>query len=294
MKPAGSLPAQESPGEFRVLALPPAWRGVAAALKVCSRGFLLVLLAAVLWSENPPTNTFKQMRLFAVFFAAPEALLWCLRTAFAAKAEVAAGVLRLSRRDVTIEVPLHAVTGIEVWRLPLPGPGLDLRLRSGRRFSSGLQVSEASSLVEAMVAGGADASIRPDPRAWPGVFAEARRANPPGRLEHPLLKFVVYSLVPTLPVYRLHQFITYGGTFGEYYTFGLKAWLLGLGLWWISFAFGLLMFAAATRAAVELLCLAAAATAPGRAVGIRRGLERLQRLLYYVGMPAWLVLRLTA
>ena len=83
--------------------------------------------------------------------------------------------------------------------------------------------------------------------------------EPGGRLEHPLLKFVVYSLVPTVPVFRLHQFITYGGAFGEYYTFGLKAYLLGVRALVGVVAPGPRDLAAVFRAVVEVVALAVAA-----------------------------------
>jgi len=280
--------------EFHVVALPAAWRVTTAALVVVSRGSLLAILAAVLLSENPPTNPFKQMRLLAGFFVAPEIAAWCIAKAFAASARVSGGVLTIARRDANVEVPLDAVTAIEPWAVPLPRGGVWLKLRSGRRLAWGLQAADPAGLVGAMVDCGAPPSLRAGLESPLVVFAQARLAWSLHWLDHPVLKFVVYSLVPAMPVFRLHQFITYGGTFGEYYTFGLKAYLLGFGLWWVSFAMGLLMFAAAIRAVVEVLAMLAAVLAPARATGARRLLEWGQRIAFYVGIPTWMALRLLA
>lgn len=284
----------EADSGFDVVALPPAWRAAASVLTVISRGSLLAILAAVLLSENPPTNPFKQMRLLAGLFVAPELAAWCIARAFAAKARVAGGVLVIAQRGANIEVPLEAVAAILPWTVPLPRGGFGLKLRSGRRLAPGLQVADPAGLVNAMVDGGASPSICSALESPLVVFAQARLAYPLRWLDHPVLKFVVYSLVPAMPVFRLHQFITYGGTFGEYYTFGLKAYLLGFGLWWVSFAMGLLMFAAAVRAGVETLAMLAAVVAPARAGAARRVLEWGQRIVFYVGIPTWIALRLLA
>lgn len=293
-------PVAASPEDagLEAVACPPAWRAAGIALQGCSRGSLLVLMAWLLGFlpdlGDPPTNTLRQMRLVAAFFVAPEAMAWCLRNAFAAKVRAGDGKLRIVRRDVTIEVPLAAVESLQAWTLPLPGPGVSVRLASGKTLGTGLQVRDPGALADAMLRAGAPRSVVEGISGTVSTFAQARAKVGRSRLDHPFLKFVVYSLVPAVPVYRLHQFITYGGAFGEYYTFGLKAYLLGFALWWVSFAMGLLMFAAGVRAVVEAAALLAAALAPARAVAARRFLEGLQRAVFYVGMPAWLAIRLLA
>ena len=92
-------------------------------------------------------------------------------------------------------------------------------------------------------------------------------------------------------VSHLHQHIAFGGTFGEYYTYGLKAYLIALVIWWASWAIGLVLFAAALRVLIEASTLLSIALRPERAVDVRRVLERLGRLLFYLGVPAWLLMR---
>jgi apolipoprotein N-acyltransferase len=106
-----------------------------------------------------------------------------------------------------------------------------------------------------------------------------------------LWKFPVFALVPTLPLFRVHQLIAYGGVLGEYYQYGLEAYLLGFAIYWATLTIYLMLYAAALRAPVELLAMAVTALAPERASGARRVLERTAAILYYGGVPAMTALR---
>jgi apolipoprotein N-acyltransferase len=277
-----------------VVVYPPAWRVVAALLRVFARGSLLYVLYLMLFTQDPPTNPMKQMRLFGGLFLLPEAAAWSIARAFAARMRVEDGALVIEQRERRTDIPVSAIAAVELWQVPLPMPGVWLTLRSGRRFAQGLAVADPDSFLVSLE------GERPTESAkgvLPGAMAtylRARNANPPGILENPALKFVLFSLVPTLPAWRLHQFISYGGTFGEYYTYGLNAYLLGFALWWVSFSLSLVFLAAGMRALVEIGSLAAAFVAPASASGVRRALEILQRIAFYVGIPIWLLLRFTA
>jgi apolipoprotein N-acyltransferase len=298
MTPVGA--AQFSPagkddaGGVDVVAYAPAWRWVAAALKVVARGSLLYTAGLFLFSDTPPNNPLRQLRLFAGFFLAPEVTAWCIARAFAARLFVRDGALVLEQSQRTTEIPVTAIVGIEPWLIPLPRAGFGLRLRSGRRFGHEFALANSVAVVDALVAEGASPDLCDGLDRRVVHYNSARVAYPAGWLEHPLVKFVLYSLIPTVPAFRLHQFITYGGAFGEYYTFGLQAYLVGFGLWWASWCLGLVILAAVIRAFVELLVIAATAVVPSYATGVRRVLEVLQRVVYYVGIPTWLVLRFTA
>ena len=71
------------------------------------------------------------------------------------------------------------------------------------------------------------------------------------------MKFLVFPLLLAVPAFRLHQHIAYGATFGEYYTFGLGAYLTTFALWWATWAMGVVLCAAALRLAVEAGTIAA-------------------------------------
>ena len=76
-------------------------------------------------------------------------------------------------------------------------------------------------------------------------------------LDRPLVKFGLFPLLLAIPAFRLHQHIAYGSTFGEYHTFGLQAYLTTFALWWAAWAIGVVLCAAALRAAIEAGTLAA-------------------------------------
>lgn len=163
-----------------------------------------------------------------------------------------------------------------------------LGLRSGRRFPYGLQTSDPVALIEAIAGGGAPDETREAAQGLAARYASSRPAGP-RRWYPPILKFVVFALVPALPLFRLHQWVAYGGTFGEYYTYGLRAYLLGFAVYWSTCAIYLVSYAAVLRAGVELAVFATAWAAPGRVAAVRRAAEIVQRLAYYSGVSVFLL-----
>ncbi|WP_290891297.1 hypothetical protein, partial [Arenimonas sp.] len=123
-------------------------------------------------------------------------------------------------------------------------------------------------------------------------LATVRAATGGGWLDHAVVKFVAFPLLPALVAFRLHQVITFGGFFGEAYTYGLGAWLLGLLVWWASWALGLMLFGAMLRIGIEIGTVIGLAAGTPRAAAIRRVLSWAAKLIYFVGVPAWLVMRL--
>ncbi len=280
--------------DVRAAAYAPAWRIAAAVLRIFARGSLVMTLVLLLFSSDPPTNPLRQLRLFFGLFAAPEAAAWFIARAFAARVSLSAGSLVIEHREHRTEIPVASIAAVEPWTLPLPHGGVALKLKSGRHFAEGLELHDPDALAAALEAEGASPDIRSGFDTPVAVYLRAKRANPPGWLDHPILKFLIFSLVPALPAFRLHQFIAYGGTFGEYYTYGLQSYLLGFALWWTSFCLSLVVIAAGVRVVVEIVAFAVAAAAPAYAVGVRRGIEIVQHLGYYVGIPVWLLQRFLA
>ena len=98
--------------------------------------------------------------------------------------------------------------------------------------------------------------------------------------------------MPALPLFRVHQRIAYGGTFGEYYVFGFKAYLLGFAVYCGAMIVYMVILAAVLRVDAELIVLPAAFAAPSQATRVRRAVEVLGRILYYAGVPAFILIRL--
>lgn len=288
-----SVVASPAATEFRadVAVLSPAWRAAAALLRIFARGSLLWMGAAALLQHSSQTNSLSQIQMFAGLFLAPEIAAWCIERAFAATARIADGALILEQRERRIEIDAKDIAAIESWTLPVPTTGVWLRLASGSRWSRGIALRDPKALVDALIGAGARPALAGTLTSFTAACAQVRASVARRWFDHPAMKFVLFPLVPALPAFRLHQHIAYGGTFGEYHTFGLQAYLAAFGIWWASWAIGLLLFAAALRAAIEAGTMLAVALRRGRAVGIRRWLEFLGRVLFYAGVPAALLIR---
>lgn len=121
-------------------------------------------------------------------------------------------------------------------------------------------------------------------------YAQAVASVRRGRLDSPWLKFLLFPLLLALPAFHLHQNIAYGGWFGEFYTFGLKAYGLTFALWWASWTMGVVLCAAALRAVVEAATLLTLAVHLPQTAAVRATLERMALAVLYLGLPGWLLL----
>ncbi|MBB2486752.1 apolipoprotein N-acyltransferase, partial [Mitsuaria sp. WAJ17] len=123
-------------------------------------------------------------------------------------------------------------------------------------------------------------------------YAMARQRLRRHRLARPAWKYLGLPLLLALPAFALHQHIAYGGLLGEYRSYGLAAYLSAFGLWWAAWAVGVLMASAAVRAGIEALAWLGLLWRPALALPMREGLESAGLALLYLGLPAWLALRL--
>jgi apolipoprotein N-acyltransferase len=276
----------------RVTVLPRAARVTAGALRAVARAGLLWMIAAVLLGDAAlQSNTLAQIRSFVALFLVPEAAAWCVLRAFAARAAIVDGKLVLTSGSRRLELALADIATAQAWRLPIPGPGLAIGLVSGRRWPHGLAFARPDALARAL--GPAhDASARQPAASAAARYAHAVQAARHSVLDHPLVKFGLFPPLLAIPAFRLHQHIAYGGTFGEYLTFGWRAYLSTFALWWAAWAVGVVLCATALRTAIEAGTLAGAVLAPARAVAARRTLERLALGVLYLGLPAWLLARM--
>ncbi|HEY4555610.1 MAG TPA: hypothetical protein VIG68_04160 [Lysobacter sp.] len=138
---------------------------------------------------------------------------------------------------------------------------------------------------------GARSPSRPAPRSRAAWLRDALDVERP-RIDHPLLKFGVFALVPAVPAFRLHQVIAYGSPLGELHTFGAQAYVGALLLWWASWAVTLVLVAGGLRLAAEAGAAAVLLLRPDRTQAVRRALLGAARAAYFIGVPAWLVWRL--
>jgi apolipoprotein N-acyltransferase len=288
----GAVPLN-TPAELpaRLIVLPAAARAVAGLLRLISRGGALAMGAAVLWGDGAlQTNTLALLRMFTALCLIPEAAAWALLRTCTATVTRADGLLVLTRGAQRLAIPLHDIAAIEPWRLPLPGTGASLRLTSGERWPYGLALPDPWALALAL---GVPVHEQPLSRAW-WAYARSRTQQAPNRLDHPAFKFLLLPFLLAVPAFQLHQKIAYGSAFGEFYSFGLGAYLTAFALWWAAWIAGVVLCAAAVRAMVELAAFVGALARPQHAMALRAWLERLGLAALYLGLPAWLLLRAVA
>jgi hypothetical protein len=285
-------PGADAAPRFPVHAWRPALRLLATAAQALSVGNLLYLGALSILSVLEGLDAFSPFELalrMGVLSLLPLVLVWLLRRLTAAILLVEPTRFVLQLRDVRFEIPLESVTGIEPWKFPFPGSGLALRMKSGRRFQYRLQVAAPAPLLTqlgAVLPSAAPAAQHPGAR-----LGQARHDWRPRFWDKPAFKFGLIPLIPTGIMFRAHQYITFGGPFGEYDLFGLTAYLRTFALYWLSFTTGLLLYAGCSRILAEFLAFALTWLLPSYARGARLIAEWLCRFAYYVVVPSLIAYR---
>jgi apolipoprotein N-acyltransferase len=288
---AAAAPAKQAT-TLDVVVLTPLWRTLAAALRLCAGVGLLWLAYDMIARIGLQIQSLAQLRLFAAAVVAPALAAWAIERAFAAQARIEGATWVLEQRRQRIELPLASLAALRPWRIALPGSGVDLRLAAGPLWTRSIALAGPRALQRLLAASGA-------PIGWEGRFAaawadfvQARADARRPRLDHGLVKFALFPLLLALVAFRLHQVIAFGGTFGEYYSYGLGAYLSGLLIWWASWSIGLMLFAAVLRAGIEAVAALGFALRRTDAAALRDALEWLGRAAFYLGVPVWLGWRL--
>lgn len=269
--------------------LPPGARLAAGMLRLFARCGLIGLGAAMLFDTTLSGITLTQIRIFAFVCLAPEVAAWCVLFIFSARASIEDGAFVLTRGKRRYEIPLREISAVEPWRLPIAG--VSLRLSSGEYWKFHLALANPPALARSLSAAGSILKQEEMP-SRAKLYEQARLAIQRGRLDKPSIKFMLLSLALAIPAFLLHQNISYGSAFGEYFTFGLKAYVLAFAIWWAAWAIGLVLIAAVLRAGIEMGTVLSVILRPGQAVEIRSWLERFGLIALYFGTPAWLLFRI--
>jgi len=280
-----------SPPHFQVHAYPLALRLVSAVAQVICAANLLFLSAVVIAPiftglGSPPLSGLAAWLVLGSLV--PLGLVRLIHWSCAASLRVEPAQLVLQRRRVRFEIPRASIDSVRPWWVPLPGPGLTLRMKSGRSFHYRLRLPDPQPLLESL---GKEDPLAAAARHPSVAFAQARHALVRTCWYHLAFKFVLFPLLPTLIFFRAHQYITFGGPFGQYQMYGLGPYLKSLAGHWGTFIVQLILFASLWRGVGELVALAGAWLSPRHARGVRRAVEIACRLLYYVGFPALFISR---
>lgn len=280
----------DASGPFPVHAFTPRLRALGALLHTVMLGTLCAFTARFLQEVLAGTQELQPGPLAAGLVVGgllPLIALGLLRLGTRATVTVGQDGLVLTQQGgARFEIPFDALESVRPWRLPIPGPGLTLRLRTGRAFDYGVEVRDPAPLLTALGARGEardHALVR---------YAQARSAKWRRRWYDWGLK---YGLVPGVLAgifFRAHQYISFGGPFGEWQMYGLRAYLLSFARTWLPVFLALLLFGCFWRALAEALCFGAAWLGPKWARHVRTGAEWTCRALYYVALPVFLAVRL--
>lgn len=249
------------------------------------------MCAALLLDEALRRNTLAQARMFVAIILAPLVAARGVLLLFSARASIADGALILARGARHEKLALTDIAAVQLWRALLPCPGLSLRLASGRRRD--LALADPQSLAAALAKAGAPAARLALPRRTAlQAYVQASLAVRRSQFDHPLVRYALLSLALALPAFYLQQHIAYGGPLGEYYTYGLRAYLSGFAIWWAAWAIGVALSDALMRATIDAATLVAALVRPSRVVDVRCTLHSAGHALLFLGLPAWLLVTL--
>ena len=268
---------------LRVTLLSPTWRLVTALLVATSLVTLPTYAVAVF--ALPPIPPLVMARSFALGTILPALIAGGIARVFAGTVEVVGDVLHLARADLAIEVPAAVIQGARPWWIPLPRPGVSLRLGAGR-LPVAVALDDPSALLDRLA--GAGVTVDATRRHPAVVYARTRRR---WRIPATVGKFVGFGLLPTAVLFYTHQHIAYGGTFGQYYLEGLLPYLATFGAYWTTVVVLLASYASTWRALAEGAVGIAALFGDGSARAARRAAEIVCALAYYVGVPIVLALR---
>lgn len=282
------IPAHDSTVSLSACAYATVWRIAGGILVAVSRVSLPLIAIGVLTTDGP-VPLIVLLRALAIGALLPAIAAWLIERACMVDVEVGATELVLHGRGMRVEIPRTAMLDIRPWMVPLPGPGVALRLRSGRRFSYGLQAADPTRLLAALADRGIVAAGE-STRHPILVYAHAHSSVAAWRWYHLVAKFVLFALVPTAVWFNAHQHIAYGGLLGQYYLEGLGPYLQTFRISWSLAAIYLLLYASVWRAAAEGIALLVAWVAPTQSLRARRAVEIACRVVYYAGVPLLVLL----
>jgi apolipoprotein N-acyltransferase len=269
-----------------VTLLSPAWRLVTGVLVTASIVTLPTYLVATL--VLPPVPPIVMLRSFALGTALPAAMAWAILRAFRGTMEAGAGVLRLRRADLAVDVPASVVTDLRAWRLPLPMPGVARRVGPRERLPVAM-AGDPVPLLDVLATAGVDVARARHRPVTVATDTRTRRGWPAA-----VAKFAGLGTIPALVLFYTHQHIAYGGTWGQWYLEGPLAWLRTLAEYWGTTIVLLVSWASCWRIPGELLVWLAAFAGDRAARAMRRGVETACALAYYAAVPAFLLLRYLA
>ena len=282
-------------GEFAIHAFGPAARTLAVGLRLAALLNVLYVAAHIVSDIVTGSKTAPPLAVafgIAVFSGGPLLLALLLGKTHRGKAEVGPTRLALTLRRERFEIPFDSIQDVRPLRLPLPGPGFRLVLGSNRSFQRRLVLRDPAGLLAAL---GEKLPAALPALEHPAIrFAEARRTRGRRRWPYFVVKYGIVPLTLAIILFRLHQYIVYGGAFGQYHLFGLGPYVSAFLLRWVGVLGALVVYAGLVRLLLEVLTLGVTYLLPRRAAGLRRAAEILADVAYFVLIPGYVLSHLLA
>jgi hypothetical protein len=278
---------------FEVWTYPRAMRAGAGALLAASGLSLPLLLVRILIVHDAPVTSPMLLRAAVAFFVLPGLAALLVRRALRAELEITRDDLLVRVGGQSFVVSLAQIAAIEPWRVPLPMPGIALRLASSERFALGIAADDPSRLLRALAARGV-ATAEPQLAHPSLVYAHVKHAL--GRLgwRRMLLKYPLFGLAVAAVPFQAQQQIAYGGLLGQYHLEGVWPWLRSALLFWSTVTIFLVAYATLWRWPAEILAWLAARRGEAFAQRARLILEWICRVVYYAGVLLVIALRFSS
>lgn len=203
----------------------------------------------------------------------------------AARATVAFGgdEIVLTVGATQYKIPITSVAEVRALKFPFPGPGVALIMKSGAPFRYRLELPDPIAFLSALPIPSAAAVAAHPAIAFGRERALLVRRGP----LYLILKYCIFPLVFAIIVFRLHQYIVFGGPFGQYRMFGLAAYLKSFVVEWVGWAGRLVVYGCVVRFTAELIALPLTWAVPSRARAFRRAVEIVCVVCYFVVVPAF-------
>ncbi len=274
----GQVPVKVYPWPVRLLV------GGLVALSGLGLPASLVILTTYPRLLLPLARALFEARLILVLSVAPLLVARALQWLCTARISCDEETVHVIGRALRIDIPRASIDRLAPWVVPLPAAGFGFVMRSGKRLRYGVEARDLGK-VQAKIGVPSAPLFLEHPSA---AYAVARQ-RVVWRWYHLAFKFALFPLLPGLLIFRLHQFITFGGAFGEYYLSGLRPYLTTLTIYVAMTCMDCLLWASLWRTVGEIGAFAATQVRPSASVAIRRAIEVLCSLLYYGGIAAMIL-----
>jgi hypothetical protein len=218
-----------------------------------------------------------------VFSGAPWLAAALLRRSLKSTVAVAPSEIVLTLRRAEYRIPIASIAEVRALSAPFPGPFVGFVMKSGRLFRYRLEIADPDAFLSALPIPSAKSAS-----AHPALAFGRERALLVRRgWLFLLLKYGIFPLIFAVIFFRLHQYIVFGGPFGQYRLFGLAAYLKSFAMVWTETLCQLVVYACVVRFIAEIITLPLTWALAPRARSFRRAAEGFCYLAYFGAVPAY-------